>query len=127
MSSETNHSLLTDLLLERNEKIFHMPRDIATSKKFHSNDNLSVFSMQVLKEIDSILNCYPGPCWVQKQKCNLIFKAAWCTAQELTLGSPATRCPQLGDVSKLVVQKGHDFETYISERKIINVIVDVYL
>lgn len=83
-----------------------MPCDTATSKKFHRNDNLSVFSMQVLKEMDSILNCYLGLSWVQKQKCNLIFEAAWYTAWELTLGTPSTPCPQVGDLSKLVVQKG---------------------
>jgi len=55
MSSETNHSLLTDPFLERNEKIFHMPCNITASKKSHLHDDLSVFSRQVLKEMDSML------------------------------------------------------------------------
>lgn len=67
MSSETNHSLLTDPFLERNEKIFHMPHDIATSKEFHLHDDLSVFSRQVLKETDPTLNPYLKLSWVQKQ------------------------------------------------------------
>lgn len=36
MSSETNHSLVTDPFLERNEKIFHMPSDTSHIEKVSS-------------------------------------------------------------------------------------------
>lgn len=69
MSTETNHSLLTDPFLERNEKNLSYALQRSHMEKFHL-DALSVCSRQVLKETDPMLN------QLQKPKMNLHFVQA---------------------------------------------------
>lgn len=70
MSTETNHSLLTDPFLERNEKNLSYALQCGQMEKFHL-DALSVCSRQVLKEMGPKLSHY------QKPKLNLLFVQIW--------------------------------------------------
>lgn len=70
MSTETNHSLLTDPFLERNEKNLSYALQCSHMEKFHL-DALSVCSRQVLKKMDPMLSHY------QKPKLNLFFVQMW--------------------------------------------------
>lgn len=70
MSTETNHSLLTDPFLERNEKNLSYALQRSHMEKLHL-DALSVCSRQVLKEMGPMLSHYLEP------KLNLVFAQMW--------------------------------------------------
>lgn len=60
----------------------------------------------------------------------LFLEEAWCTTQELTLGTRATPCAQLGDLSRLAMQKSTlamIFKLISVKEKNNNVRVNVYL